>query len=103
MRIKRFFEMQETEWNWNKVISILKSHGWGEGALQWKEEFENNSEYFHNPQDDSDWAQQFHIFLTDYFSGQLRGELNRRIGLRVGDWQRGVHVRKPISFYSKST
>ena len=101
MRIKRFNEMQENVFNYDHIIRILKkSHGWGgAGALAQVDDFESNKEYYLNPDNDNDYAEQFHIYLTDMETGQLRGEFNNDTLMRVG----GKQIANPISIYNQLT
>ena len=101
--LKTFNEMKhQDKFDYDKIIRILKkSHGWGFGVLSMTDEFEDNSEYFKNPQDDHDYAEQFHIFLTDKETGQLRGDFSNSHSLRLGKWKTGIQVANPVSIYNK--
>ena len=92
----------EDKFDYSKIIRILKkSHGWGFGIVSSIEEFEDNQEYFLNPIDENDYAEQFHIFLTDKETGQLRGQFNNKHSLRLGKWKIGNQVASPVSIYNK--
>jgi hypothetical protein len=102
MKIRKFLEMFEDRYDYTRIIRILrKSHGWGMGALQKVDDFESDSEYFKNPIDDNDYVEQFHIYLTDLETGQMRGKFQNKSGLRVGKWQHGIQVARPVSIYNK--
>lgn len=104
MRIKRFFEMFDNGYDYDKIIRILnKTHGWGQGVYDLIDDFENNEEYFIDPIDEHDYVEQFHIFLTDRECGRLRGEMNRNFSLRLGKWKLGIPVKNPTSIYNKLT
>ncbi len=104
MRIKRFFEMFEDKYDYDRIILILKkNHGWGFGVINQIDNFESNEEYFNDPIDEDDYAEQFHIYLTDSESGRLRGNLNKSTSLRLGKWKLGIPVNKPTSIYSQLT
>jgi hypothetical protein len=94
--LKNFSEMYEDKYDYNYIISILKkSHGWGMGVLSSIDEFEENDEYFLDPSDDNDYAEKFHIYLTDKQTGRLRSDFNTSSDNRV-------KVFSP-SFYNKLT
>lgn len=103
--LKKFNEMNyQDKFDYDRIILILKkTHGWGFGIISSIDEFENNSEYFLNPEDENDYAEQFHIFLTDKETGQLRGEFNNKHSLRLGKWKIGNQVASPVSIYNKLT
>ena len=96
--IKLFNEMKyQDKFDYDRIISILKnSHGWGFGVISSIDSFENNEEYFLNPQDNNDYAEQFHIYLTDQETGQLRGRFNNKTSL-------GNQSANYPSFYNKLT
>lgn len=101
-KIKKFFEMFENRYDYDRIITILKkTHGWGFGVINDFDEFESNEEYFLDPQDDNMYAEMFHIYLTDKQCGRLRGEHNNDSKLRVGLWKTGIHVNKPRSIWSQ--
>lgn len=93
--LKKFIEMYEDKYNYDHIISILKkSHGWGLGVISSIDEFENNSEYFLDPGDDNDYAEKFHIYLTDKKTGFMRGDYNRKYSIKANNL---------TSFYNKLT
>ena len=101
-KIKKFFEMFEDRYDYDRIITILKkTHGWGFGVINDIDEFESNEEYFLDPIDDNMYAEMFHIYLTDKKCGRLRGQYNNDSKLRVGRWKTGVQVNKPISIWSQ--
>jgi 8-oxo-dGTP diphosphatase len=96
--------MYQDKFDYDHIISILKkTHGWGFGIVSSIDEFEDNEEYFLNPIDDNDYAEQFHIFLTDKETGQLRGQFQNKTSLRMGKWKTGIQVASPVSIYNKLT
>ena len=103
--LKLFNEMNyQDKFDYDRIISILKKcHGWGFGIINSIDEFESSDEYFLNPIDDNDYAEKFHIFLTDRQTGQLRGGIQNRSNLRLGKWKTGFQVNQPISIYNKLT
>ncbi len=102
MRIKKFNEMFEEKYDYDKIISILKkTHGWGFGVLQSIDAFESDDEYFKDPIDDNDYAEQFHIYLTDLETGRLRGQINRDSKIRVGLWNKQISVNNPRSIWNQ--
>ena len=104
MKIKRFNEMMMDEFNYDHIIrDMRKNHGWGNGCINYTDDFEFNTEYFLNPDNDNDYAEQFHIYLSDLQAGQLRGELQNTQSLRQGKWKLGIQVDHPVSIYSKLT
>ena len=47
MKIKRFFEMYEDRFDYDKILKTLKdTYGWGFGVISSIDEFESNDEYF---------------------------------------------------------
>jgi hypothetical protein len=50
-----------------------------------------------------DFAEQFHIYLTDLECGRLRGEMNNDSKLRTGKWKMGIPVYNPTSIYNQRT
>lgn len=103
--LKTFNEMNyQDKFDYDTIISIMKkSYGWGMGVISFIDEFENNEEYFSNPDNDHDYSIQFNIFLTDKQTGQLRGEFNNKQSLRLGKWKTGFQVAAPVSIYNKLT
>jgi len=102
MTIRKFNEWLEDRYDYTRIIRILrKSHGWGMGVMTHIDDFESNPEYFKDPEDDNDYVEQFHIYLTDLETGQLRGQFQNKQALRVGNWQHGVQVNRPVSIYNK--
>lgn len=103
--IKYFNEMNyQDSFDYDQIINTLKkTHGWGFGIISYTDEFESNSEYFLNPQNENEYIEQFHIFLTDKTTGQLRGEFNNKHSLRLGKWKTGIQVAAPVSIYNKLT
>lgn len=102
MKIKKFYEMFEDKFDYDKIIENLKKkYGWGLGVISHIDEFEQNSEYFLNPQDDFDYVDQFHIYLTDKNLNRLRGRFKNDPSLRLGKWKLGFQVDKPTSIYNK--
>jgi len=104
MKIKKFYEMLDNEYDYENIITILrKTYGWGTGIYGLIDQFETNDEYFKEPIDDNDYSEQFNIFLTDYIAGRLRGEMYRNHSLRLGKWRIGIPVATPTSIYNKLT
>lgn len=103
--LKKFNEMNyQDKFDYDRIIQILKkSHGWGFGIISSIEEFEDNTEYFLSPQNDDEYAEQFHIFLTDRMTGRLRGQFRNDHSLRLGKWKIGNIVAAPVSIYNKLT
>ena len=102
MRIKKFFEMFEDKFDYDRIITILKkNYGWGLGVVTNIDEFENNSEYFQNPQSDDEYIEQFHVYLSDKQADRLRGKLNNTPSLRLGKWKLGIQADKPTSIYNR--
>ena len=101
-KIKKFFEMFEDKYDYDRIIKILKkSHGWGSGVINDIDDFESNEEYFLNPVDDNMYAEMFHIYLTDKQCKRLRGEFNNDSKLRLGRWKTGIQVNKPFSVWNQ--
>ena len=101
-KIKKFFEMFEDKYDYDKIIRMLKkTHGWGFGVIQSIDDFEGNEEYFREPIDENDYVEQFHIYLTDLKCGRLRGDFNNDRNLRVGHWNKGVEVNNPRSIWNQ--
>ena len=102
MKIKKFFEMFEEKFDYDRIIRILKkTYGWGLGVVTSIDEFETNTEYFLNPQNDDEYIEQFNIFLTDKTKNRLRGDFRNDHSLRLGKWKLGIQVDKPTSIYNK--
>lgn len=102
MRIKKFFEMFSEDFDYDKIIKILrKSYGWGMGIITKIDEFEGNQEYFLDPQNDDDYIEQFNIFLKELSSNRLRGKFNNTQSLKMGKWKLGPNVNYPTSIYNK--
>ena len=93
INIKRYNEMALT-FNYDNILSKLKSHGWGMGSMTLTSEFESNSEYFLSPQNDDEYADQFHIYLTDKHYNRLRGDF--QVTSKIDN-------PSPVSFYNKLT
>ena len=103
MKIKRFNEMMEDKYDYERIIKELKGRGWGFGIISSVDDFEENDQYFFNPNNDDDYAEQFHVYLTDLQTGQLRGEFNNKTSLKTGKWQHGIQVNTPVSIYNQRT
>lgn len=104
MKIKKFNEMFEDRYDYDRIISILKkTHGWGFGIINNIDDFEANPEYFSDPIDDNDYAEKLHIYLTDLETGQLRGRFNNKQSLTQGKWKLGIQVPSQTSIYNKLT
>ena len=102
MKIKRFFEMYEDRFDYDKILKVLKdNYGWGFGVISSIDEFESNDEYFIDPQSDDDYIDQFNVFLKDKQVGKMRGKLNNTHSLRLGKWKLGYQVNNPTSIYNK--
>jgi hypothetical protein len=96
--------MFEDKYDYDKIIRILKKvHGWGFGIITNIDEFESNTDYFSNPMDENDYAEQFHIYLTDLKCKRLRGEFNNDTKLRTGKWKIGMPVYNPVSIFNQRT
>ena len=104
MKYLKYFE-QTTNFDYDYILRILKkNHGWGNGCSNYFEQFENNSDYYLNPQDSNEYAEQFHIFMTDLNTGRLRGTFAKTpSGLRPGKWKMSTPVYNPTSIYNKLT
>lgn len=101
MKHLRYFKESFDKFDYQHIIRILrKTHGWGMGIMNYFEEFES-SEYFKNPEDDNDYAEQYHIFLTDQETGQLRGRFNNKNKFMLGKWKLGRSIDSPVSIYNK--
>lgn len=101
-KIKKFFEMFEDKYDYDKIIRMIKkSHGWGFGVIQKTDDFEDNEEYYKDPIDENDYVEQFHIYLTDLECGMLKGGFINDRNLRVGNWNKGVGVNNPRSIWSQ--
>jgi len=103
MRIMRFNEMMEDKYDYERIIKDLKGRGWGFGIISSVDDFEANDQYFTNPNSDDEYADQFHVYLTDLQTGQLRGRFNNKQSLRLGTWQHGIQVNTPVSIYNQRT
>jgi hypothetical protein len=102
MKIKKFNEMFENKFDYDRIIRILrKTYGWGMGVISSIDEFEQNPEYFQSPQDDDQYIELFNIFLTDKNMNRLRGEFRNNHSLRLGKWKLGIQVDRPTSIYNK--
>lgn len=102
MRIKKFLEMMDDKFDYQRIIQILKkTYGWGIGIITSIDEFENNPDYFSNPQTDDDYIEQFNIYLTDKIANRSRSKLNNTPSLRLGKWKLGIQVDSPTSIYNK--
>lgn len=102
MKLKKVNEMLNNKFDYDKIINILKkTHGWGFGIINLTEDFESNDLYYIDPVDDNDYAEQFHIFLTDLETGRLRGQFRNEHGLRLGKWKISTPVDAPTSIYNK--
>jgi len=102
MNIKRFFEWNDSIFDYERILRILKNtYGWGDGILTSIDEFESNQEYFLNPQDDDQYIEQFHIYLTDKKLNRFRNMFNNNLNLRLGEWKTGFQVKNPTSIYNK--
>jgi hypothetical protein len=100
--LKSFSEMSEDKFDYEKIIRTLKkTHGWGMGVLNHIDDFESNKEYFQNPEDDNEYVENFHIYLSDLENNRLRGDFNNDSSLRVGRWNTGVQVNNPKSIWSR--
>lgn len=104
MKYLKYFE-ELVSYDYDFIFKILKkNHGWGNGCLNYIEQFEKNSEYFFNPEDSNDYVNQFHVFLTDLQTGRLRGDFHKEpSGLRQGVWKMSIPVRQTTSIYNKLT
>lgn len=91
------------EWNsfdYEKILRILqKTKGWGQGSMSYTEDFEN-SDYFKNPDNDHDYAEQFHIYLVDNQRGK-KGGWSKVPSLPLGKWKTGPTVISPTSIYNQ--
>jgi len=102
MKIKKFFELHSEEYDYEKIMRILKkTHGWGQGSSKHIEEFENREEYFLNPIDENDYVEKFHIFLTDLTTNRLRGDFNNETSLKIGKFRFGIPVSSQTSIHNK--
>jgi hypothetical protein len=101
-KIKKFNEMFEDKYDYDKIIRILKkTHGWGLGTINQIDDFESNEEYFKDPIDENDYSEQFHVFLTDLQTNRLRGQFNNDSKLRIGKWKIGPTVIQPRSIWNQ--
>ena len=102
MKIKKFLEMFEDKYDYQRIINILKkTYGWGNGVITSIDDFESNPEYFSNPPNDDDYIEQFHIYLTDLGIDRMRGEYNKNFNVRLGKWKLGTQANQPTSIYNK--
>jgi hypothetical protein len=102
MKIKRFYEMYEEKYNYDKILkSLKKTYGWGIGVINQIDNFESNDEYFENPIDDDDYIIKFNVYLNDLKTGKMRGQFNNTHALRLGKWKTGHQVDNPTSIYNK--
>ncbi len=102
MKIKKFFEMFDEKFDYDRIITILKkTYGWGLGIVSFIDEFESNTEYFLDPKSEDEYIEQFHIFLSDKQVNKLRGNINSTTDLRLGKWKLGIQVDKPTSIYNR--
>jgi hypothetical protein len=100
IRIKRFSQILE-QWNYDYILNIIKSDGWGGGALQFTDDFEKNDEYSANILNDDEYAEMFRIYLLDLENNRLRGTYNKNPSLKVGKWTGQPTVANRVSIYSK--
>lgn len=105
IHLKKFNEMKfQDRFDYDRIILILKkTKGWGFGIISSIDEFENNQEYFLNPQNEDEYAEQFHIFLTDKINGSLRGKFINNPSINFGNFRGQPHLNKPSNWYGKST
>ena len=100
--IRKFNEMYEDRYDYDHILRMLKAdHGWGFGSISYVDDFESNDLYFFDPKTDDQYAEQFHVYLTDQQSGQLRGRFNNRDSVRLGKWQTGTQANSPVSIYNR--
>lgn len=98
VNLKLFEEWQK--FDYPRILRILqKTKGWGQGSMSYVEEFEN-SEYFKNPENNHDYAEQFHIFLVDLQRGETQG-WSKSPSLPLGKWKTGPTVMSPTSIYNR--
>lgn len=104
MKYLKFFE-ELVNYDYDFILRILrKNHGWGNASANYFMQFEKDNEYFLNPQDSNDYANQFHVFFTDLQSGRLRGTFHKEpSGLRLGTWKTSISVKSSTSIYNKLT
>ncbi len=97
MKYVKFFENFNSNYDYDMILRIMKKvHGWGNGCSQYFDDFENNGDYFKNPEDSHLYANEFHVFLTDLQTGRLRGQFHKvPSGLRPGVWKMSIPVYKP--------
>lgn len=97
MKYLKYFEELNNYYDYDLILKIIKSeHGFGNGSSQYFDDFENNAEYFLNPEDSHDYAIKFIIFLKDLQSARLRGEFSKTpSGLRTGVWKMSIPVYQP--------
>jgi hypothetical protein len=97
MKHLKYFENFNSEYDYDMILRILKKkNGWGNACSQFFEQFEDNTEYFSSPQDSNEYAEQFHIFLTDLQNKSLKGEFSKTpSGLRTGVWKMSIPVYQP--------
>jgi hypothetical protein len=99
MKHLKYFENFNSNYDYDMILRIMKkTHGWGNGCYQYFDDFENDSNYFNNPEDSSLYANQFHVYLTDLQNGRLRGQFHKvPSGLRPGVWKMSIPVYKPAT------
>ena len=99
MKYVKFFENFNSNYDYDMILRILsKTHGWGNGCSQYFDDFENDSNYFNNPEDSNLYASQFHVYLTDLQNDRLRGKFHKvPSGLRTGIWKMSIPVYKPAT------
>lgn len=102
MKIKKFNEMFNEKFDYERIVRILKkTYGWGMGILTYIDDFESNSEYFKDPQSDDDYIEQFNIYLSDKRVNRERGKFNNITNIKLGKWKLSTQVDNPVSIYNK--
>ncbi len=100
MKYLKYFEELNSYFDYELILDIIRSeYGWGNGSIQYFNDFENNKDYFLNPRDSHEYALQLNVYLTDLQNGRLRGDFFKvPSGLRKGIWKMSIPVYNPPTF-----
>lgn len=66
--LQKYENFNQIEFDYDKIINIIKEYGWGDAATNRFEDFEN-SKYFKNIHNEKDYAEKFDIWLTKISRG----------------------------------
>ena len=92
-KIKRIKESLNT-FDYNNILRLMITRHWGNEVMQYSKEFENNVEYYLNPDSDETYADYFHQYMCDKVGGNLKGTIGT-----IG----GIPVVAARDIYSKQT